>query len=95
MKGLLQAQCLDQRAIVLYFRGIDADPVAEALLRGLMRCCPMQHKYTEAIGEFPRIRQTLSTVLCVLPLMLSRKLYEKSISACGEAVLAHDRVLRK
>ena len=51
----------------LYRRGIDAEPLAEASYRGLMRCHVRQGRTADAAAVYRRLRQTLSVVLGIEP----------------------------
>jgi DNA-binding SARP family transcriptional activator len=55
------------QAIELYLRGLDADPLAEALYQGLMRCHLSSRRKAEGLNVFRRLRQTLSVMLGVAP----------------------------
>jgi DNA-binding SARP family transcriptional activator len=48
-------------------RGIEADPLAEALYQGLMRCYRQEGRSAEAIRRVRRLRQTLPVTLGVAP----------------------------
>jgi DNA-binding SARP family transcriptional activator len=54
-------------AAELYRRGIESDPLGEALYRGLMRCRMQQHRIAEALEAYRRCREMLSIVLGVKP----------------------------
>ena len=63
-----------QAAERLYLRGIEADPLAEASYRGLMRCHALQGHIAEASAVYRRLRQTLSVVLGIEPSVESEAL---------------------
>lgn len=56
-----------EAAEALYLRGIDAEPLAERLYQGLMRCHGMRGRKAEVAAVFRRLRQTLSVVLGIAP----------------------------
>jgi DNA-binding SARP family transcriptional activator len=61
-------------AIECYRRGIETDPLAEALYQGLMRCYATQGRKAEGAAVFRRLRHTLSVVLGKLPSTKSAQL---------------------
>jgi LuxR family maltose regulon positive regulatory protein len=58
----------------LYLRGIDAEPLAERLYQGLMRCHALRGRKAEVAAVFRRLRQTLSVVLGIAPSEESERL---------------------
>jgi len=54
-------------AMDLYRRGIEADELAEAFYRGLMRCHRQRDERAEALSVYRRLRQTLSITLGIVP----------------------------
>jgi ATP/maltotriose-dependent transcriptional regulator MalT/DNA-binding SARP family transcriptional activator len=63
----MEAQQKYSETIGLYLRGLDADPLAEALYQGLMRCHLCAERKAEGLNVFRRLRQTLSLTLGVAP----------------------------
>lgn len=63
----MEAQADHSQAITLYLRGLDADPLAEALYQGLMRCHLAAQRKAEGLTVFRRLRQTLSLTLGIAP----------------------------
>ena len=56
-----------QKAIAMYLRGMDADPLSEAFYQGLMRCYAGLGNRAEALSVYRRLRQQLSIVLGMQP----------------------------
>lgn len=68
------------RAADLYERGLQADPLAEALYRQLMQCHERQGRRAEAIEVFNRCRRLLEAELEVEPSEETRDLYARLTS---------------
>ncbi len=68
------------RAADLYERGLQADPLAEALYRHLMQCYERQGRKAEAIEAFNRCRRVLAAELEVEPAEETRDLYARLTS---------------
>lgn len=70
-----------ERAVECYCRAIEADPLAETLYQGLMRCYVAQGREVEASAVFRRLRNTLSVILGKRPspksLLLARALFQE------------------
>ncbi len=54
-------------AIALYWRGLDADPLAEPFYQGLMRCYQSQGRTAEALNVYHQLSQMLSATLGIRP----------------------------
>lgn len=68
-------ECADPEAAErLYLRGIEAEPLAEASYRGLMRCHAHRGRIAEVAAVYRRLRQTLSVVLGLEPSAESERL---------------------
>ncbi|MGE5730577.1 MAG: BTAD domain-containing putative transcriptional regulator [Gemmatimonas sp.] len=68
-------------AVELYRRGLEADNLAEALYRGLMRALIATGEEAEAINVFRRCRQLLSIVLGMSPSPATERLHQQILSA--------------
>jgi len=66
-----------QDARSLYLRGLDADPLAEALYQGLMRCHLATGRRSEGLSVFRRMRQILSVTLGIVPSAESQELLRR------------------
>lgn len=55
-------------------RGIEVDPLAEALYQGVMRCLARQNRRAEGAAVYRQLRQTLSVVLGIAPSAQSERL---------------------
>jgi LuxR family maltose regulon positive regulatory protein len=64
-------------AIDLYRRGLEADNLAEALYRGLMRALAATGDHAEALNAFRRCRELLSIVLGVKPSAETERLHRE------------------
>ena len=62
-------------AVAYYLRGIEADPLAEELYQGLMRCYRDTGRRAEGLAIYRRLRQTISVTLGVTPSPASDALY--------------------
>jgi DNA-binding SARP family transcriptional activator len=54
-------------ALALYVKGLEINPLAESLHRGLMRCYLRSGSYAEALSSFERCRTLLDTSLGIEP----------------------------
>lgn len=63
-----------ETAASLYVRGIEAEPLAEASYRGLMRCYARLDRMADVMVVYRRLRQTLSVVLGIEPSVQSERL---------------------
>lgn len=66
-----------EQAIILYQKGIEADPLAEGLYRCLMACHHAGGSHSEAAAVYHRCRKTLSAMLGILPSPKTDGLYLK------------------
>ncbi|MBM0106009.1 winged helix-turn-helix domain-containing protein [Steroidobacter sp. S1-65] len=66
-----------QDAIQCYRRGIEADPLAEALYGRLMICYEQLDRHSEGLATFERLRAVLSSQLGVKPSARTRELQER------------------
>jgi DNA-binding SARP family transcriptional activator len=80
--GALEGDSRFDEAIACYRAGIDAEPLAETLYQGLMRCHLALGRRAEGAGVFRQLRQTLSVILGIAPSMQSESL--------GRALLSQD-----
>jgi len=71
----------------LYLRAIEAEPLAEASYRGLMRCHARFGRSAEVLRVYRRLRQTLSVVLGVEPSAESQRLRGSLLEASNRAAL--------
>ncbi len=72
----LEGSDLQESAIELYLRGIEADGLVEPFYQGLMRCYEKLNRRTEAVSAYRRLRETLSITLGVPPSSVSQRLFE-------------------
>jgi ATP/maltotriose-dependent transcriptional regulator MalT/DNA-binding SARP family transcriptional activator len=68
-------------AVELYLRGLDADPLAEALYQGLMRCHLASRRKAEGLNVFRRLRQQLSVTLGAAPSAETERLHRALLDA--------------
>lgn len=61
----------------LYLRGIEAEPLAEACYRGLMRCHAGRGRAADVAAVYRRLRQTLSVLLGIEPSAESERLRKR------------------
>ena len=66
-----------EKAIALYQKGLEAEPLAEELYRYLMVCYLLMDRQSEIQKVYQRCRKTLSTALKVEPFRETEKLYQK------------------
>jgi DNA-binding SARP family transcriptional activator/ATP/maltotriose-dependent transcriptional regulator MalT len=66
-----------QDALECYRRGIEADPLAEALYVRVMLCYEQLERPSEALATFERLRGVLSSQLGVKPSTQSRELHQR------------------
>ena len=72
----LESQGSFDEAIGAYQRGLDVDATVEQFYQGLMRCHGSLGRHSEAVGDYHRLRQTLSRIRGVPPSTQSERLYE-------------------
>jgi DNA-binding SARP family transcriptional activator len=72
---LCEAERYDE-AIGCFTRGIHADPLAEELYQGLMRCYRDTGRRAEGLAVYRRLRDTVSVTLGVAPSAASDALYQ-------------------
>jgi DNA-binding SARP family transcriptional activator len=72
----LEADSEFEAAILVYLRGLDADPAVESFYQGLMRCYQRLGRRSEAIGAYQRLKQILSITLGLAPSAASERLYQ-------------------
>ncbi len=75
--SLLEADARFQDALQCYRRGIEADPLAEALYGRLMLCYERLERHGEALAVFERLRTVLSSQLGVQPSAQTRELHQR------------------
>jgi len=64
-------------AVEFYYRGLEADEVAESMYRHIMLCCEKLGRQAEAIDAYNRCRKTLDSQLHVAPSKETLDIYEK------------------
>ncbi len=64
------------KALELYYRGLDADELAESIYRRLMLCFQQTGRRAEAIDTYNRCCRTLESQLATTPSKETRDLYE-------------------
>lgn len=62
------------RALDIYRRGVEADPLAETFYQGQMRCLAAAGRHAEGAAVYRQLRRTLSVVLGIPPSAESRRL---------------------
>jgi len=80
--GALEAAQAFEAAADVYRRGLEADNLAEALYRGLMRALAAKGHQAEALNAFRRCRELLSIVLGIKPSAETERLH-REIAAGG------------
>lgn len=75
----MDAGRLDE-ATDLFRRGIESDPLAESLYRGLARCLARQGRIAEALDVYRRCREMLSVVLGVRPAAQTQALHDELLA---------------
>lgn len=80
--GALERASRFDEAIACYQAGIGAEPLAETLYQGLMRCHLALGRRAEGARVYRQLRQTLSVILGIAPSSVSESL--------GKALLAPD-----
>lgn len=81
-------ECLEHEgewtdAIAVYRVGLDADNLAEAFYRGLLRSLMATGDYAEALNVFRRCRELLSVVLGMAPSAETSRLHRDIVAAGG------------
>jgi LuxR family maltose regulon positive regulatory protein len=74
----LEHRALWQAALALYERGLEQDPLAEALYRGQIRCYLSMQQPASALGAFRRCKELLSIVLGVAPAQDTQELVRQA-----------------
>jgi len=76
----LEREAQWQKAIAHYQRALDADNLAEAFYRGLMRCLHALDRSAEAISVYQRMERLFSITLGLQPTTDSQKIYRSLFS---------------
>ena len=77
----LEKQGRVDEAVDLYFRGLEADELAEGLYRRLMLCFQQQERKAEAIEIYNRCCRTLASSLDIEPSRETRDIYDSLVHA--------------
>lgn len=72
----LEKEGAHEKAIEVYWNGIEADNLVEPFYQGLMRCYDKLDRRSEAASAYRRLRQTLSVILGVAPSSETQRLFD-------------------
>jgi DNA-binding SARP family transcriptional activator len=75
----LEAASEHEQAIAHYLRAVDADPLAEGLYQGLMRCYLSLSRRAEAGSVYRRLQRTLAVALGVEPSSGTQALFREAL----------------
>jgi ATP/maltotriose-dependent transcriptional regulator MalT/DNA-binding SARP family transcriptional activator len=64
-----------EKALELYYRGLEVDPLAEGIYQRLMLCCQQTGRQAEAIDTYNRCCKTLEAELSAEPSRETREIY--------------------